>query len=123
MKLKSGDMLLMEAGNNELRIQLIGRDDVPRVEREGRGWRDGATVMLKGADAAEFLDTIRQLSGEYVVGDRGLYVKVEYVDIPGSSLERPVLVLSAGDVSARLTWPERTLLIHAVRNLAWKMFM
>lgn len=123
MKIRSGDMLLMEAENGELRIQIIGRDDVPRVEREGRRWRDGATAMLKGADAAEFLDAIRQLSGEYVVGDSGLSVKVEYVDIPGSGLERPVLVLSAGGVSVRLTWPERTLLIHAVRNLAWKMFM
>lgn len=66
---------------------------------------------------------IRQLSGEYVVGDSGLSVKVEYVDIPGSGLTRPVLVLSAGGVSVRLTWPERMLLIHAVHNLAWKMFM
>lgn len=104
MKLRSGDMLLMEAGNGELRVQIIGRNDVPRVEKEGRGWRDGATAMLKGADAAELLDAIRQLSGEYVVGDSGLSVKVEYVDIPGSGLERPVLVLSAGGVSVRLTW-------------------
>lgn len=128
MKLKSGDMLIMDdrngvLQNGVLKLQIIGRDLVPRVEREGRGWNDGATVVLSGADVAEFLDVIRQLSGEYVVGDSGLSVKVEYVDSPGSGLERLVLVLSAGGVSARMAWPERTLLIHAIQNLAWKMFM
>lgn len=123
MKLRSGDMLIMDYWNDALKLQIIGRDDVPRVEKEGRGRRDGSTAILKGADAAEFLDAIEQLSGEYVVGGPRLSVKVEYEAPPGSVLELPFLVLSAGGVSVRLTWPERTLLIHAVRNLSWKMFM
>lgn len=47
MKLRSGDMLAMEYRNGVLqngvlqnvglKLQLIGRNEVPRVEREGRG--------------------------------------------------------------------------------------
>lgn len=118
MKLKYGDMLIMDAGNGALKLQVIGRDDVPRVEREGRGWRDGATALLKGADAAEFLDVISGSGGSGEIGDSGLSVKFEYDDI--SSLQ--LLVLSADGVSVELTWSERTLLLYAVRDLAWKLF-
>lgn len=129
MKLKSGDMLIMDdrngmLQNGVLKLQIIGRDDVPRVESEGCRWNDGATVVLSGADVAEFLDALGNTTpGEYGIGDSGLSVKVEYVDIPGSGRERPVLVLSDKGVSIRLTWPERTLLIHAVLNIARKVFM
>lgn len=119
MKLRGGDMLVMDHGNAALKLQIIGRDDVSRVEREGRGWRDGATVLLKGADVAEFLDALGDTSGGREIGDSGLSVEVEYDDLLG----RSVLVLFARGVSARLTWPERTLLVCAVRDLAWKMFM
>lgn len=122
MKLKSGDMLIMEAGSNALRVQVIGRADVPRVESEGRGWRDGATAVLKGADVAEFLDALGNTSGEYGIGDSGLSVKVKYDALPSGGPEVLVL-LSAKGVSVRLTWPERTLLMHAIRSLAWRMFM
>lgn len=123
MKLRGGDMLIMDEGDGMLKLQIIGRDDVPRVEKEGRGWRDGATVLLKGADVAEFLDALGNTSGEYEIGDSGLSMKVSYNDFSASGRELPVLVLSAKGVSARLTWPERTLLRYAVRDLAWKMFM
>lgn len=123
MKLRSSDMLIMDYGNNALKLQIIGRDYVPRVEKEGRGWRDGATVMLKGADVAEFLDALCNTSGEYEIGDSGLSMKVSYNDPSASGRELPGLVLSAKGVSARLTWPERTLLMYAVRDFAWKMFM
>lgn len=114
MKLKYGGMLVMDVGNGALSLQLIGRRDVPRVEREGRGWRDGITVLLKGADVAEFLDVISGAAGGREIGDSGLFAKFES--------EPDVFVLSVGGVSARLTWPERTLLLYAVRNIAWKLF-
>jgi hypothetical protein len=129
MKLKSGDMLIMFHQNGVLKLQVIGRDDTPRVEREGRGWSDGATAMLNGADVAELLDALGNSFGEYDIGDSGLSMKVDYNDPSASGRELPVLVLTAkklyakGDVSARLTWPERTLLMYAVRDFAWKMFM
>ena len=128
MKFRSGDMLVMDDRNGVLRngvlkLQIIGRNDVPRVERAGRRWDDGATVMLKGADVAEFLDALRSTSGEYEIGDSGLSIKFEYDSPPASGLETPDLVLSAKGMSARLTWPERTLLIYAIWDLAWKMFM
>jgi hypothetical protein len=115
-------MLIMDYGNDALKLQIIGRDDVPRVEREGRGWRDGATAMLKGADVAELLDALSNASGEYGTGDSGLSMKGSYNDPSASGRELPVLVMSAKGVSARLTWPERTLLMYAVRDLAWRMF-
>lgn len=128
MKLRSGDMLVMDdrngvLQNGVLKLQIIGRDDVPRVEKEGRGWSDGATVILIGADVAEFLDVLGNTSGEYEIGDSGLSVKVEYDAAPFSCSELPALVLSAKGVSAKLTWHERTLLMYAVRSFAWKMFM
>lgn len=128
MKLRSGDMLVMDYGYDALKLQIIGRDDVPRIEKEGRGWSDGATAILKGADAAEFLDALGNTSGEYEIGDIGLSVKVEYDVRPVSGIASPVLVLSAKDVSAkvvsvRLTWPERALLVCAFRGFAWKLFM
>lgn len=120
MKLRSGDMLIIvDHWNNALKLQIIGRDDVPRVEKEGRGWSDGATVLLKGADVAEFMEALESTYGEYEIGDIVLSVKFEYDDTLGSDS----VVLSAKGVSVRLTWPERTLLMYAVRGLAWKMFM
>lgn len=118
MKLKCGDMLTMHVENGAMTLQIIGRDDVPRVEREGRGWSDGATAVLKGADVAEFLDMISGSSGGREIGDSGLSVEFEYDGISEST----VFVLSAEGVSVRLTWPERTLLLFAVRDLAWRMF-
>lgn len=117
MKLKYGDMLVMDVRNGALSLQIIGRDDVPRVEKEGRGWRDGATVILSGADAAEFLDVLSGTAGGREIGDSGLFVGFEY-DVSGLD----ALVLFAEGVSARLTWPERTLLLYAVQNLAWRLF-
>lgn len=123
MKLKSGDMLVMNVENGAMALQIIGRNDVPHVEKEGRGWRDGTTALLKGADVAEFLDVLSGTAGGHEIGDSGLSVEFEYDDIS----ELNVLVLSAKSlsdksVSARLTWPERMLLLYAVRSLAWRLF-
>lgn len=123
MKLKYGDMLAMRAENGTLSLQLIGRNDVPRVEREGRGWNDGATVLLKGADVAEFLDVLvldvlGGAAGGREIGNSGLSMEFECDDISGID----VLVLSAEGVSVRLTRPERALLLYAVRDLAWRLF-
>lgn len=119
MKLKHGDMLIMDVENGTLKLQVIGRNDVPRVEREGRGWSDGATALLNGADMAEFLDVISGLSGNGCeIGASGLSVGFEYDD----TLNLTVLVLTVEGVSVWLTWPERGLLLYAVRSLAWRMF-
>lgn len=114
MKLKYGDMLVMDVRNGMLSLQLIGRRNVPRVEREGRSWRDGATALLKGADVAELLEVISGTAGGYEIGDSGL--SAEFETAPD------VFVLSVEGVSVRLTWPERSLLLYAVRNIAWRLF-
>lgn len=122
MKLRSGDMLIMDEGNGMLKLQIIGRDDVPRIEKEGRGWSDGATVLMKGTDVAEFQNALDSTSGEYVVGDSGLSVKVDYNRTPASGWGPSGIVLSIKGVSVELTWHERTMLVWAVRGLAWRMF-
>ena len=122
MKLESGDMLIMNEGNATLKIQIIGHDDVPRVEREGRGWRDGATVMLKGTDVAVLQGALDNTFGEYLIGDSGLTVKAGNKILPIRGRETQCLVLSIKDVSVELTWHERTMLVWAVRGLAWRMF-
>ena len=68
---------------------------------------------------AEFLDLISGGSGGCEIGDSGLSAEFGYDD----TSELDVFVLSAKGVSVRLTWYERTLLLYAVRDLAWKMFM
>ena len=118
MKLKYGDMLVMHVENGTLSLQLIGRNDVPYVEKRGRGWSDGATALLKGADVAEFLDALGGAASEYKIGDSGLSMKFEQDDDIGGF----GVVLSAEGVSARLAYSERTLLLYAVRNLAWRLF-
>ena len=112
MKLKSGDMLIMNVENGAMALQIIGRGDVPRVEKEGRGWRDGATAILGGADVAELLYALGCDSGGGEIRDTGLSVKFWH----------GVIVLSVDGHSAELSWPERVLLLHAIRNRAWKLF-
>ena len=118
MKLKSGDMLTVNVENGAMTLQIIGRGDVPRVEKEGYGWRDGAKVILGGADAAEFLDVISGTSGGGEIGGTGLSVKFGH-NVTSRFWH---LVLSVDGHSAELSWPERVLFLHAVRSHAWRLF-
>ena len=112
MKLKSGDMLIMNVENGAMTLQIIGRDDVPRVEKEGRGWNDGAKAILDGADVAELLYAIGCDSGGGEIRDTGLSVKFWH----------GVTVLSVDGHSAELSWPEKALLMHAIKSQVWRLF-
>ena len=113
MKLKSGDMLIMNVENGAMVLQIIGRSNVPRVEKEGYyDWRDGAKVILGGADVAELLYAIGCDNGGGEIRDTGLSVKFWH----------GIIVLSADGHSAELSWPERALLMHAIRSHAWRLF-
>ena len=118
MKLKSGDMLTMNVENGAMTLQIIGRGDVPRVEKEGRGWNDGAKAILGGADVAELLYVIGSSGEGGEIGDTGLSVKFRR----GVTLGLWHLVLSVDGHSAELSWPERVLLMHAIRSHAWRLF-
>lgn len=112
MKLKSGDMLTMNVENGAMTLQIIGRNDVPRVEKEGHGWSDGAKAILDGADVAELLYAVGCESGGGEIRDTGLSVKFWH----------GVIVLSVGGHSAELSLPERVLLMHAIQSNAWRVF-
>lgn len=119
MKLKYGGSLTMNADSGALSLRLTGRNDVPRVERKGRGGSYGATVRLNGADVAEFLDIASGDAGRNLaIGDCGLTVSLEWDVLSGDM----GLVLYVKGLSVRLTRSERTLLVHAIRSLAWMMF-
>ena len=112
MKLKSGDMLIMNVENGAMTLQIIGRGDVPRVEKEGHGWSDGAKAILDGADVAELLYVVDCESRGGEVRDTGLSVKFRH----------GVIVLSVDGHSAELSWPEKELLLCAIQNRAWRLF-
>lgn len=118
MKLKSGDMLTVNVENGAVALRIIGRNDVPRVEKEGYGWRDGAKAILDGTDVAELLYMIAASDRGGEIGGTGLSVKFGRGAIPGLWH----LVLSADGYSAELSWPERVLLMHAIRSHAWRLF-
>lgn len=116
MKLASGDMLTFGIDSRGCVIQCIGRGDVPRVEREGRGWDDGDRVFLQGADMARFLDMIFSRQPGAVVdktaGSSGLSIRRE-----GDTL---FLETDANAVS--LTNAEQCLFVVALQSQVWRLF-
>lgn len=124
VKLASGDMVRFEVGSNgKAVLQVIGRDDVPRVEKEGRGWRDGDTAVLTGPDVATLLHvaTLPHFDGFVVEqgrpGTSSLVVATGYDDTGG------IRMTLVGDTcSATLNAPERVMLVEAIKSQVWRMF-
>ena len=123
VKLASGDMVRFETGNNgEAVLQVIGRDDAPRIEKEGRGWRDGDTAVLTGADVALLLYRLTTANADGCV----------VAGVPGSSkllvntlhdeLGRVTVVLEMDDVVAHMKAYERDMLVSAIESQIWRLF-
>ena len=123
VKLASGDMVRFEIGNDgKAVLQVIGRGDVPRVEKEGRGWRDGDTAVLSGADVALFLYRLTTANADGCVA----------AGVPGSSrlivstmhdeLGRVTVVLETDDNEIRLKAYERDMLVAALGSQVWRLF-
>lgn len=123
VKLASGDMVRFETGNDgKAVLQVIGRDDVPRVEKEGRGWRDGDTVVLTGAGVALFLYRLTTANADGCV----------QAGVPGSSkllvntlhdeLGRVTVVLETDDNVIHLKAYERDMLVDAINSRTWRLF-
>jgi len=123
VRLASGDMVRFETGNNgEAVLQVIGRDDAPRIEKEGRGWRDGDTAVLTGADVALLLYRLTTANADGCV----------VAGVPGSSkllvntlhdeLGRVTVVLEMDDVVAHMKAYERDMLVSAIESQIWRLF-
>lgn len=124
VKLASGDMVRFETGNNgEAVLQVIGRDDAPMIEKEGRGWRDGDTVVLTGSDVALLLYrlTTANADGSVVVagaqGSSKLAVFTEH-----DELGRVTVVLETDDNAILMKAYERDMLVEAINSQVWRMF-
>jgi hypothetical protein len=123
VKLASGDMVRFETGNNgEAVLQVIGRDDAPRIEKEGRGWRDGDTVVLTGSEVALLLYrlTTANADGSVVVGAQGsskLAVFTEH-----DELGRVTVVLETDDNVILMKAYERDMLVTALESQVWRLF-
>jgi len=124
VKLASGDMVRFETGNNgEAVLQVIGRADAPRIEKEGRGWRDGDTIVLTGSDVAMLLHvaTLPHFDGFVVEqgrpGTSGLAVSTGCDDRGG------IRMALVGDTClATLNGPERVMLVEAIKSQVWRLF-
>lgn len=123
VKLVSGDMVRFETGNNgEAVLQVIGRDDVPRVEKEGRGWRDGDTAVLTGSEVALLLYRLTTANADGCV----------VAGVPGSSkllvntlhdeLGRVTVVLETDDNVIHMKAYERDMLVDAINSQVWRLF-
>lgn len=122
VKLASGDMVRFEVDGNAAVIQVIGRDDAPRIEKEGRGWRDGDTAVLTGADVALLLYRLTTANADGCV----------VAGVPGSSkllvntlhdeLGRVTVVLEMDDVVAHMKAYERDMLVSAIESQIWRLF-
>ena len=124
VKLASGDMVRFETGNNgEAVLQVIGRDDAPRIEKEGRGWRDGDTVVLTGSEVALLLYrlTTANADGSVVAagaqGSSKLAVSTEH-----DELGRVTVVLTTDGNMIRMKAYERDMLVDAMNSQVWRMF-
>jgi len=124
VKLASGDMVRFETGNNgEAVLQVIGRDDAPRIEKEGRGWRDGDTVVLTGSDVAMLLHVAMLPHFDGFVVEQGRPGTSSLVVATGCDDTGGIRMTLVGDTcSATLNGPERVMLVEAINSQVWRMF-
>lgn len=128
VKLASGDVVRFVIGGvgssaGKALLQVIGRDDVPRIEKSGYGWNDGDTAVLTGADVAMLLHvaTLPHFDGFVVEqgrpGTSSLVVSTSCDDHGG------VKMALVGDTcSATLNASERVMLVEAVKSQVWRLF-
>lgn len=124
VELASGDMIRFDIDSRgKAVLQVIGRDDVPRIEREGSGWNDGDTVVLSGSDLALFLYRLWEASPvtrRVVTGGAGsskLLVSTQSDEIGGT-----VFVLETDVSTVHMKAYERDMLMSAIKSQAWRIF-
>ena len=122
VKLASGDMVRFGVDSSKALLHVIGRDDAPRIEKSGYGWRDGDTAVLTGADVALLLYRLTTANADGCV----------VAGVPGSSkllvntlhdeLGRVTVVLEMDDVVAHMKAYERDMLVSAIESQVWRLF-
>lgn len=122
VKLASGDMVRFEISDNGCVIQCIGREDVPRIEKEGRGWRDGDRVFLQGTDVALLLYRLTTSGADgFVVAEtpRTSMLCVKTVFEPSGEV---TVVFKTDDNEIYLKAYERDMFVTALESQVWRFF-
>lgn len=124
VRLASGDMMRFDIdGRGKAVLQVIGRDDVPRIEKAGRGWNDGDTVVLSGSDLALFLHRLWEASPVtrcVVTGGSGsskLLVGTRSDETGGT-----VFALETDVNTVHMKAYERDMLMSAIKSQVWRLF-
>lgn len=124
MKLASGDMLMFRLDSRGCVLQCIGRGDVPRIEKEGRGWNDGDSVFLQGTDVAFLLHVLTSGPGGAVVvvgatsSTSMLCVKTTYNELGKVT----VVVFKTDNNEIHLKAYERDMFVTALESQVWRLF-
>lgn len=116
MKLASGDMLTFRLDACGCVLQCIGHDDVPRVEKEGRGWNDGDSVSLQGTDVAFLLYRLTTGADGVVVAEASGASRLRVTNTKAS------VVLKTRNNEVQLTAYERYMLVAALESQVWRLF-
>lgn len=124
VKLASGDMVRFEVDANAVVIQVIGRDDAPRIEKEGRGWRDGDTAVLTGSEVALLLYrlTTANADGCVTTGATGSGSSKLIVGTMHDELGKATVVLETDDNVIHMKAYERDMLVTALGSQVWRLF-
>ena len=124
VKLASGDMVRFGVDSSKALLHVIGRDDAPRIEKSGYGWRDGDTAVLTGADVALLLYrlTTANADGCVTTGATGTGSSKLIVSTMHDELGRVTVVLETDGNVIHLKAYERDMLVDAINSQVWRMF-
>lgn len=122
VKLVSGDMVRFGVDSSKALLQVIGRDDAPRIEKSGYGWSDGDTAVLTGSDVALLLYRLTTANADGCV----------VAGVPGSSkllvgtlhdeLGKVTVVLETDNLVVHMKAYERDMLVEAINSQVWRLF-
>ena len=121
MKLASGDMLTFGLDARGCVIQCIGRDDVPRIEKEGRGWEDGDSVFLQGTGVALLLYRLTGGPNGVVVAEASGTSTLDVTTV-FDAFGEIAFVLKTDNNEIRLKAYERDMFVKALESQVWRFF-
>lgn len=122
MKLASGDMLTFKLDACGCVLQCIGSNDVPRVEKEGRGWNDGDLVSLQGTDVALLLYRLTTGGADGIVVAETPRTSMLCVTTAYDALGKVTVVFKTDSNEIRLKAYERDMFVTALESQAWRFF-
>lgn len=123
VKLASGDMVRFGVDSSKALLHVIGRDDAPRIEKSGYGWRDGDTAVLTGSDVAMLLHVAMLPHFDGFVVEQGRAGTSSLVVATGCDDTGGIRMTLVGDTcSAALNASERVMLVEAIKSQVWRLF-